>query len=83
MLQIFEKHQQTNNVRNYQSRIVKFNDFREYLRSINEQSLPLSDKVKIGEKHVDFKNQTITFTFQHNIIGDEWTEFIHFAQVIK
>ncbi len=67
---------------NYQSRVVEFETFQEYLQSVNEGSLPRREDLEIHRKHVDFKNQTITFMFEHKLNG-VWNEFTHFAQVIE
>lgn len=82
MFRIFEMQQQINDITNYQSRIVEFESFQEYLQNVNERSLPQRENVEIGSKHVDFEKQTITFMFEHKL-NERWIEFTHFAQVLE
>lgn len=81
MVKIFEMQQQLNDVRNYQSRIVEFDNFTEYLQNLNERSLPRKEFVEIGRKFVNHERQAVTFMFEHKL-NERWIEFTHFAQVI-
>jgi hypothetical protein len=81
MVKIFEMQQQSTNIKNYQSRIVEFESFQEYLQNVDERSLPRKEDLEVYEKHVDFEKQTITFMFEHKL-NERWVEFTHFAQVI-
>ncbi|GAB6253634.1 hypothetical protein BCSAG_49520 [Bacillus cereus] len=80
MIKVFEMQQQLNNIKNHQSRVVEAKSFQDYLQNVNEKSLPKEREVYF--KYVDFKQQTITFTFEHKIMG-RWIEFVHFARVIE
>lgn len=81
MVKIFEMQQQSTDITNYQSRVVEFESFREYLQNVNERSLPRKKDLEIYKKHVDYNKQAITFMFEFKL-KDRWIEFIHFAQVI-
>lgn len=81
MVRIFEMQQQLGNVGNYQSRIVEYDNFQEYLQNVNERSLPPKEDREVYRKYVDFEKQTITFMFEHKLFH-KWIEFTHFAQVI-
>jgi len=81
MIKIFEKQQQVDNIENYQSRIVEFEDFQKYLDNVNEGSLPRENS-EVGYKFVNFERQTIIFHYEHKLNG-RWIEFVHFAQVIE
>jgi hypothetical protein len=83
MVKIFEVQHQLNDVANYQSRVIEYDSFQEYLQNI-EASLPLKENVEIGVKHVDLKSKTVTFMYEWNLYGQgAWIEFVHFAQVIE
>lgn len=81
MIKIFEMQQQLNDVTNYQSRVVEYESFREYLQNLNDNSLPLEHLRGLDEKHVDFNRKTITFRYEHKL-GGAWFEFTHFARVL-
>ncbi|RKJ50018.1 hypothetical protein D7X33_32725 [Butyricicoccus sp. 1XD8-22] len=82
MVRIFEMQQQLTDIRNYQSRIVEFESFQEYLQNVNETSLPRKEDLEVYQRHVNFERQTITFMYEHKLFEDKWVEFVHFAQVI-
>ena len=82
MVKIFEVQHQYTEIRNVQSRIIEAESFESYLESV-EDSLPTTD-VEVGQKYVDYENQSVIFMFEHNLYdGQTWLEFVHFAQVIK
>lgn len=83
MIKIFEVQQQSTNIKSYQSRIVEFESFQEYLQTVNERSLPRKEDLEVYKKHVDFERLIVTFMFEHKLFGgNKWIEFTHFAQVI-
>ena len=87
MVKIIEVQQQNDNVLNYQSRIVEYDSFQEYLQSINEKSLPRTEDLEkhcleVHRKHVDYEKQVVTFMYEHYMFN-RWLEFTHFAQVIE
>jgi hypothetical protein len=80
MVKIFEMQQQLNDISNHQSRVVEFENFREYLQKVNEESLPR--KHAVGNKFIKIGEQTITFYFEQLFDNHGSVEFIHFAKVI-
>lgn len=79
-MKILEMQQQFGNVSNYQSRIVEFDSFTEYLVDLDSIEQP-KELVEVYEKFVDYENQIVTFMFERKVNGI-WIEFTHFAQVV-
>jgi len=79
MVLIFEKHQQVSDISNYQTRIVEYDSFEEYLRNINKTFPPTA---RIGQKFVNFHRKSATFIFDLNF-NDRRIEMIHYAEVIE
>ncbi|MGG3890257.1 hypothetical protein [Metabacillus fastidiosus] len=81
MIKVFELQQQSTDITNYQSRVVEYESFEVYLQNVNEKSLPSKENIEVYQKYVDFKKQSITFMFEHNLNG-KWVEFVHYAEVV-
>ena len=81
MVKILEVQQQIGKMHNFQSRIVEFDSFSDYLFNV-DSSLPREENLEVYKKYIDFENKTITFMFEHKI-HDAWIEFSHFAQVVS
>jgi hypothetical protein len=78
VVKIFEKHQQMNNISNYQTRIIQCENFEDYLQNID---MP-SQQYEISYKHINYEDQAITFILEV-LVNGKWIEHIHFAQVIE
>ncbi len=80
MVKIFELKQQLTDLSNYNSAIVDFWSFQEYLQSLY---LVFSNKddIETYEKYIDYEERTVTFMFEKQI-NHKWVEFTHFARVV-
>lgn len=81
LVKIFELQQQNNDITNYQSRIIECESFQDYLENIDESlSSKNSNHLKVYDKFINYKNQTVTFIFERKFHEEYWPEFTHFTQ---
>lgn len=79
MIKIFEVEQEFDRMENFQSRIIEFESFQEYLDYI--QGLPIKEDIEVFKKHINYEQQVVTFMFERKV-NEKWVEYTHFGQVI-